>query len=1848
MNVIAQVAPVDATASIREETGGKLKSFLYELAEGVTTYRTVHSLTEQVQHQYHGRFAIELIQNAYDALTRDPHIRESQGRIEMRLVMDGGAGTLYVANDGAPFSESNFRSVSRLGQSDKNPETSIGNKGIGFRSVLEISRHPRIWSRRAKSSTTFDGYCFGFDPAFVSSIYDPIVALLHKQNLPTESRWFGGLVDWDESWFDRLRVGIHRQAAIEGLSETEWLRAQIGYLSPYLLPWPLTGQVRPEAVDEFEANGFSTVLALPLTSPTSAKLVEQKLAAIDDTSLLFLDNLQELTLSVPEESRTFSRSVARAASGPRRLGEIVIGAERQPRHFRTWSREFLVQDMPDAVHASIEALPGHWPNLSRAEITLSVGSSDKPESGRLSIFLPTKLETGASVHINAPFFGDMSRTTISFAEDAEDAQAGGVYNSFLLRQAADLALEAITADLHGGTSQDAADILDILAPNGTDAAAIARWKEHLCAAAAAKGLSIPDSPWALSDQGWTTLAETSLLPLAAEPKVLSAEVMRKHATFPVYVAELDGRDEQIQSLSDSYGIGALPAPEDQALTIERAAKALAASGESDWGGFWEEVCQILDNNLSALREREVLLCTDGALHAGGLTGRAIYFRPRQSGGEEEGPEEQAIDQIPAALQPFIAILDPAIPVTEVSAGRRQNTKLHKLLTDAGLVDSFRREEVLTDVLIPNLPATPVRHNTPEVALCRDTLVYALRLAQSMEARGDGQGLLKALAKLPVPCHGGWFTLSTAVFGLGWPQTKGQIVTHYLRLAKSVSARAVRDRLLRTPDHSDWGGLGPAIRNILRDAGVYDGLPLLEIGGKEPAFSLVSWNYRFHMPSAGPVPIDDQTWSKFSSTVADLTSHYKSGTYKAEKLYWLPGMESYAEFNEAARRAFFTVVLHSAPQWPGAWGQTTFTRTTGTYEVKETASPLMVALRTWDWFPGLDNAEESGWSVPSDRWLVPSRHIARGRAWTLEHLSPLSSEISAMVEQNQSLGGFLRSIGVPVYEPDRETDDPRLLDSLSETAERNSYRNKDVFIGQLRAAWDAFAPASAAVFPAKIVIQQPTGNLASVRPSEDSPVYLPSERIPAAALRDLGLSVIAIEPKAARRLADDFSSAYGGGVRHSEHFEMAALSGDVPWKDDNSDLLSKFDALDGAIPFLLTIAAFHGSNAQGTASNSFNDLVRELREARVAIVPELSIVPMIGEREIASPQRQIAAWLARKRILVLDAEWDTDIEAVADSFTHLLGRSDLRFQNRKGLSEIWRSDDDHALEDILRQMDLTVEHYRGVLELWRGDLGPLIARLSILFHVLGRSDLSARLERAEQREQILPVLREGLHTDEDAEVVLRSAINSRNIFQFGCEIREVLGPKVELCEWNNELTRLGETSLSNPNSDAQFTRHKEQALPAFRRIVATLSARVPGTPSFSDGMKRVDVLRCAVSVARDYWEVPFAEVTRAVGQELKAAGFPDAICTMAGGISAPAQLASDTNANFGFVVEDPVEIAAANRRYFGAAFEQIKLILTAWYANIGKDQNSSWVASFIVDPATSLRHEDRDFYTRIWDDKRILAFTSENLPAFVSQEIREKLAAAGAVDDLMASLQILPEQIRGAEDALAALNAEEVRRKRLVQVCGADIENTETGLSGLFAHIAAQIGDEALKALAGFDIETALIPKKLKKTPRGTHRKPGTRTKAPRRASRNMEDLVGAAGEIHAFRWLQLRYGSTVITPSNWVSAYSAKTYPDNAMNVDEGRGCDIFFTFDGCTYDIEIKASDGEATSFMLGTSEIRRAREVAARKHRKPREEFLILKVDNALSTAPVFTLLPNPYDPRYQDRFDIVDDGARVSYRA
>ncbi len=113
------------------------------------------ALLRQMQREYEDRFLYELIQNAYDA-----HPAEAEGEIAILLdEREGENGVLYVANGGEPFATENFEAICELAQSNKAPDQSIGNKGVGFKSVLQVCTWPEIYSRTAPGSETFDGFC---------------------------------------------------------------------------------------------------------------------------------------------------------------------------------------------------------------------------------------------------------------------------------------------------------------------------------------------------------------------------------------------------------------------------------------------------------------------------------------------------------------------------------------------------------------------------------------------------------------------------------------------------------------------------------------------------------------------------------------------------------------------------------------------------------------------------------------------------------------------------------------------------------------------------------------------------------------------------------------------------------------------------------------------------------------------------------------------------------------------------------------------------------------------------------------------------------------------------------------------------------------------------------------------------------------------------------------------------------------------------------------------------------------------------------------------------------------------------------------------------------------------------------------------------------------------------------------------------------------------------------------------------------------------------------------------------------------------------------------------------------
>ena len=142
-------------------------------------------------------------------------------------------------------------------------------------------------------------------------------------------------------------------------------------------------------------------------------------------------------------------------------------------------------------------------------------------------------------------------------------------------------------------------------------------------------------------------------------------------------------------------------------------------------------------------------------------------------------------------------------------------------------------------------------------------------------------------------------------------------------------------------------------------------------------------------------------------------------------------------------------------------------------------------------------------------------------------------------------------------------------------------------------------------------------------------------------------------------------------------------------------------------------------------------------------------------------------------------------------------------------------------------------------------------------------------------------------------------------------------------------------------------------------------------------------------------------------------------------------------------------------------------------------------------------------------------------------------------------------------------------------------------------------------------------------------------------SQAMKNLVGLAGEIHAYRVLRKKYGSTIVNPSSWISENSTFKFPGNS--VSDNYGCDFKIKHNKKTYFIEVKASQGDEEVFELGLSERRRAVEVANRR----KEKFIIFHITDALSDSPKFRFLPNPYDKKYSKLYRIFNAGLKIQYQ-
>lgn len=212
----------------------------------------------------------------------------------------------------------------------------------------------------------------------------------------------------------------------------------------------------------------------------------------------------------------------------------------------------------------------------------------------------------------------------------------------------------------------------------------------------------------------------------------------------------------------------------------------------------------------------------------------------------------------------------------------------------------------------------------------------------------------------------------------------------------------------------------------------------------------------------------------------------------------------------------------------------------------------------------------------------------------------------------------------------------------------------------------------------------------------------------------------------------------------------------------------------------------------------------------------------------------------------------------------------------------------------------------------------------------------------------------------------------------------------------------------------------------------------------------------------------------------------------------------------------------------------------------------------------------------------------------------------------------------------------MRRERLHEICGEslDIGNVEDVAKRL---------REKLKAadVLGVDLKDLV---ELDKAPvRGSRNKRGGTGGGGAYRQRNpqLDNVVGLVGEYHAFLHLQKKYGKRRVTARSWKSGYSLQFFPGN--EVDDELGYDFEILIQGVRTFIEVKSTTGDDRTFDLGASEVRYAAEVA----QSPiNGRYLILRVKRSLLATPDFEVLPNPFEPKYRDRYVFSRNSFQISY--
>lgn len=698
----------------------RLRVLLTALSEGERDHEEISGLDAQIRTDYHGRFLIELIQNAVD-----PALKAGIDGARMLIVRT--PELLAVLNQGAPFDEAGLRSIVSLGISSKKPDEAIGNKGVGFKSVFEVAHAAEI----------FGGTSLGDDlltPGLRMRL--TLAPALGQEGLAAAAHT---LLEGDPVCAGRIRAR-HGDVSVA-------INAALGKIPGWRYPQELTAEAWSAraaelALEPTDLSQFHTAVVLhlrPEAQPRIDGAIRELVGGTREVHL-FLPGLGTIEVSDATGRTLLEREdvlVDRTRGiAVRRLRSLAPDSAPETRLF--WVASTTVAG-PE-LEASARTLPGQgWAEVKRAEVQVALpvpeGRGALPPDGRYFIGLPSKDATGSPFRVDARFHATLSRTALDRVDNP--------YNALLDRTAAQLAATLIRA------LRDAADddplLVDRDVARRAVTLALARGTTGGLADAVRRHLQ--GEPIVLRDDGLLTTVSAARRVDEADVEVVDLLTERPGPSalhdVGIHLADRCFDD----SFLEDVGVRVLRPEEllarvSDSSVLERLAAALPRGEDAKWRAL---LCWCAERLPAAGADQRLLPTVGGLVPPSSRPFVPLLVTPASG--------ELSASDVPAHLLDDLVFLDNHVIGVDPELRRSLIEGERPLARRPSAFD------VLAGAILPALTSTSAASDD---ARSREHLALGLRLLRHVGS-ADGVEALEWI----VPCDGGWKPARDAYLGDAW-------------------------------------------------------------------------------------------------------------------------------------------------------------------------------------------------------------------------------------------------------------------------------------------------------------------------------------------------------------------------------------------------------------------------------------------------------------------------------------------------------------------------------------------------------------------------------------------------------------------------------------------------------------------------------------------------------------------------------------------------------------------------------------------------------------------------------------------------------------------------------------------------------------------------------------------------------------------------------------------------------------------------------------------------------------------------------------------------------------------------